>query len=128
MKRANPERQIHAAVVQHLRLRGVEGLVFLHPNNNVRRKGKAGIIQGALGKAMGVLAGASDLLLFHSGQFFALELQGRQGQDLTRTRRIFVRRAECWWHGVVRKGFPDEALITLRHWGLLKGVVGRTAK
>ena len=120
MKRANPERQIHAAVVQHLRLRGVEGLVFLHPNNNVRRKGKAGIIQGALGKAMGVLAGASDLLLFHSGQFFALELKSDKGRISPEQDEFLAAVRNAGGMAWCAKGL-DEALITLRHWGLLKG-------
>ena len=114
-----PEQQIHAAVVAHLRLRGVDGLVILHPNNNVHRAGRAGIIQGAQAKRMGVLAGASDLLLFHAGQFFALELKAEKGRVTSEQDEFIAAIRDAGGFAWCAKGL-DEALITLRHWGLIK--------
>ena len=71
-----PEQQIHRAVVQHLRQRGVPGLVFLHPANGGARKP----VEAAIFKSLGVRAGASDLLLWHDGKTFALELKAEGGR------------------------------------------------
>ena len=70
------EQRIHRAVVQHLRQRGVPGLVFTHPPNGGYRHRT----EGAIFKAMGVRAGASDLLLWHDGKSFALELKAPGGR------------------------------------------------
>src|SRR4051812_5509852 len=70
------ETQIQRAVVLHLRQRGVPGLVFCHcPNGGYRRPAEA-----ALFKAIGVRAGVSDLLLWHDGKSFALELKAPGGR------------------------------------------------
>ena len=54
------EQEVHRAVVQHLRWRGVKDLVFLHPaNGGYRKPTEAAILQG-----LGVRAGAADLLLW----------------------------------------------------------------
>ena len=66
----HPEREIQEAVVQHLRLRGVPGLVFFHVPNAPRSA-----ITGKLLKRMGMLAGVSDLILLYQGKFHALELK-----------------------------------------------------
>src|SRR5580765_5349350 len=70
------EQQIHRAVVQHLRARGVPGLVFTHPPNGGARKP----IEAAIFKSLGVRPGASDLLLWHDGKSFALELKAPGGR------------------------------------------------
>jgi hypothetical protein len=70
-RRHHPEQAIQRAVVEHLQRRGVPGLVFLHrANGGFRMAAEAAIFQG-----LGVRAGASDLLLWHAGQSFALELK-----------------------------------------------------
>ena len=62
--------------MQHLRQRGVPDLVFLHPaNGGFRRPIEAKIFSG-----LGVRAGASDLLLWHDGKSFALELKALGGR------------------------------------------------
>ena len=65
------EAQVHAAVVAHLRLRAKPDVLFLHCPNGEHRNP----ITGAKLKRMGVLAGAADLLLWHQGNSFALELK-----------------------------------------------------
>jgi hypothetical protein len=62
-RRRSPEAQIHAAVVDHLRLRAEPDVLWLHPANG----GTRDIREAARFKRMGVLAGASDLLLWHRG-------------------------------------------------------------
>jgi hypothetical protein len=56
-----PEDQIQRAVFQHIRARGVAGLVAIHvPNGGYRRPVEAAIMKG-----LGVTAGAPDVLLWH---------------------------------------------------------------
>jgi VRR-NUC domain-containing protein len=70
------EQEIHKAIVEHLRWRGVPGLVFLHPaNGGFRTPAEAAILQG-----LGVRAGASDLLLWHDNRSFAFELKSEGGR------------------------------------------------
>ncbi len=74
--RAMSEQQIHRAVVQHLRQRGAPGLVFTHPpNGGYRHRAEAAILSG-----LGVRGGAADLLLWHDGKSFALELKSPGGR------------------------------------------------
>ena len=83
----------------------------------------AGIIQGALrlrkldGRAQ---PSASDLLLFHSGQFFALELKADKGRVSPEQDEFLAAVRNAGGMAWCAKGL-DEALITLRHWGLLRG-------
>ena len=58
-RRQRPEAAIHAAVCDHLRLRAKPDVLWLHPANG----GARDIREAARFKRMGVLAGASDLLL-----------------------------------------------------------------
>ena len=117
-RRQRPEQQVHRAVVTHLRTRGVPGVVFLHPANG----GARSAVVGAIFKSLGVAAGAPDLLLWHEGRSYALELKaeaGRvsesQGNMLDRLSKAGVVTAVC--HGL------DPALATLEGWGLLRGSV-----
>jgi hypothetical protein len=110
------EQQIHRAVVQHLRQRGAPGLVFLHPaNGGFRRRIEARIFSG-----LGVRPGASDLLLWHDGKSFALELKAPGGRA-TESQLAFLADMEragaytCMAEGV------DRALKVLETWGLLRG-------
>jgi VRR-NUC domain len=75
-RRQRPEAAIHAAVCDHLRLRAKPDVLWLHPANG----GTRDIREAARFKRMGVLAGASDLLLWHRGNSFALELKSPGGR------------------------------------------------
>src|SRR5262249_42252050 len=86
-RRASPERQVHCAVVEHLRLRAKPDVLWLHPANG----GTRDIREAARFKRMGVLAGASDLLLWHNGNSFALELKAAGGR-LSDTQLEFLAR------------------------------------
>lgn len=111
-----PEQIIQKAVVLHLRARGVPGLVFIHVPNG----GKRHPIEGKIFKAMGVVAGVPDLLLWHNGRSYALELKTPKGRE-TETQvnmRLQLQRAG------VETGIAygmDAAISVLENWKLLKG-------
>lgn len=117
-----PEQQIQKAVVAHLRQRGVPGLVFWHTPNNVHGGRRRDHIAGAIHKGMGARAGVSDLVAFHRGKFFALELKAPGGRP-TEAQLAFIADIEreggftCIAEGL------DRALAVLEQWGLLRGNV-----
>ena len=64
MRRGRPEDVIQRAVFQHIRARGVPGLVAIHvPNGGYRRPVEAKILCG-----LGVTAGVPDVLLWYAGK------------------------------------------------------------
>src|SRR5262249_8814671 len=105
-RRQQPERVLQTALVEHLRLRGRDGVLWLHVPNG----GSRDIREAANLKRMGALAGASDLLLFRPGvcphcgsarlEGFALELKSDGGR-LTDAQREFL-----WRVSVVGGGPP----------------------
>jgi len=117
-RRRSPELQIHAAVVAHLRLRAKPDVLWLHCPNGERREK----ITGAKLKRLGVLPGASDLLLWHNGHAFALELK-RPGGRLSESQLEFLARFnDAGGHCAVAEGI-DRALAVLESWNLLVGRV-----
>src|SRR5262245_12655173 len=128
MNRARPEQQIHCAVEEHLRLRAKPGVLFLHPANGASRD-----IREAAGlKRMGVLAGASDLLLFRPGtcphcnstrlEGFALELKSDRGRPSEAQLDFMARFADAGGHTCIAEGL-NQALAALEAWQILKGHV-----
>jgi hypothetical protein len=111
-----PEQQIHRAVVQHLRQRGVPGLVFLHPANGGARKPT----EAAIFKSLGVHAGASDLLLWHDGKSFALELKAPGGRGTESQLTFLSDMEQAGAYTCLAEGL-DRALKVLEAWGLLRG-------
>ena len=75
-RRQRPEQTIHRAVVQQLNTRATPGVVYLHPANG----GARSPIEAAILKSLGVVPGAPDLILFHDGKSFALELKSEDGR------------------------------------------------
>lgn len=69
-KRGNLEQKLQIAVINYIRMAFPDVLVFAVPNG-----GKRSMIEAALMKKMGVLAGVSDLLLFWQGGHGAIELK-----------------------------------------------------
>jgi hypothetical protein len=113
---SRPEQGIHRVVVQHLRQRGVPGLVFTHPaNGGYRTK-----IEGAIFKSLGVRAGVSDLLLWHAGRFFALELKAPGGRATDAQREFLADMEKAGGFTCLAEGL-DAALHALETWGLLRG-------
>jgi hypothetical protein len=109
------EHQLHVSLVQHLMWRGVEDAWWCHiPNGSFRTKAEAGLL-----KAMGVRAGAPDLLLIHRARPYGLELKRHNG-------RLSPDQIAC--HAAMRAAGAtvstafglDAALDQLTEWGLLR--------
>jgi hypothetical protein len=110
------EQQAQIALNSHLRLRGVKGLVWTHPPNGGFRTPR----EGALFKAMGTRAGVADLLLWHDGRSYALELKAG-GSKPTKEQTAFLADMElAGAYTAVADGL-DKALRMLEAWGLLRG-------
>lgn len=110
------EETIHRAIVSHLRTRGVHGLVFLHPANG----GWRSYTEAARLQAMGVRAGASDLILLHDRHFYALELKTTKGKTTPAQVQFINDVKAAGGSGEVGYGL-DSALEILKMWGLLQG-------
>lgn len=106
------------AVVQHLRTRGAAGLVFVHVPNGGKRKP----IEAAIFKGLGVRSGASDLLLWHRGRSFALELKADGGRATEAQMQFISDFNAAGGFGCIVEGL-DRALKTLETWGCLRGAV-----
>lgn len=119
--RKNPEALIQRAVVQHLKARGVPGLVYFHVPNGGRR----GKIEAAIFKTMGVRAGVSDLILVHAGKIFALELKAPGGRA-SEAQMQFLSEIDAAGAFTAMPEGLNAALATLEAWGLLK-LSGRPA-
>jgi hypothetical protein len=123
-RRQHPESELQRALVRHLEVRAVPGLVWFHvPQGNklggkISAKGIA--VQGAINKALGVKRGVSDLILLHAGKFYGLELKA-EGRTPTAEQLKFIDDVNaaggfaCWCAGI------DTALACLSAWGLLRG-------
>jgi hypothetical protein len=116
-RRRQPERALQVALVQHLKLRAKPDVLWLHVPNG----GSRDIREAARFKRMGVLAGASDLLLWHRGNSFALELKrGPGGRPSEAQLEFMARFAEAGGHTCVADNI-DRALAALEGWQLLRG-------
>jgi hypothetical protein len=114
-RRRSPEAQTHIALAEHLRLRAKPDVLWLHCPNGEKRDP----ITGARLKRMGVLAGASDLLLWHQGNSFALELKSPGRRPTEAQLEFMARFNEAGGHTAVAEGI-DRALACLDAWGLLR--------
>lgn len=114
MKR--PEDNIQRAVIQHLRTRGVHGVVFWHtPNGGQRNKTEAKILKG-----LGVRAGVSDIICIHKSRVFALELKA-PGGGATESQMQFISDLNAAGGFACIATGLDQALRCLETWGLLRG-------
>jgi VRR-NUC domain len=117
-RRHHPEAAIHAAVCDHLRLRAKPDVLWLHVPNGERRDA----ITGAKLKRMGTLAGTSDLLLWHNGNSFALELKAPGGRLSEAQLEFMARFNKAGGHSACAEGL-DRAVAVLESWQLLRGHV-----
>ena len=109
------EEGVQRAVVDHLRWRHVPGLVWGHPaNGGARSKSEAGRL-----KAMGVVAGLPDLLLWHGGKSYGLELKANAGRVSDEQRSMLQRLTLAGMYVAVAFEV-DEAVGQLETWGLLR--------
>ena len=114
--RQNPEEKIQVAVADNLRARAYSGVVWFHCPNGGRRHIRTAVKL----KAMGVRPGVSDIIAFHKGEAFALELKAPKGRPTIEQLEFLARWRANGGHGVVAEG-EDEAIACLEAWGLLRG-------
>jgi hypothetical protein len=115
-RKRSPETALQCTIIQHLQARGVPGLIYWHtPNGGYRGKTEA-----VLFKAMGVLPGVSDLLLFHNGKLYCLELKAQGGRASEEQMAFIHYMDRAGAFTAIATGL-DRALATLETWGLLRG-------
>ena len=111
------EATIHATVIRHLHTRAVPNCLYFHSAN-----GGARLLPEAKRFAgLGVLAGASDLILLHAGKFFALEIKRDQKARVSPKQRTFLKAVEAAG-GKAEIGYGlNGSIKILENWGLLRG-------
>jgi len=113
--RRGVEEQIQAAVVLHMTVRALPGVVWFHvPNGGGRTAAEAGRF-----KALGVKAGVPDILALRAGQLFALELKAQGGRVSDAQREMLAALKAAGAEAAVAWGL-DEALEILERWGVLR--------
>jgi hypothetical protein len=113
--RAASEDQIQAAVVQHLNVRGIRGLVvFGVPNGGLRSRTEAAIMKGT-----GVVPGVPDLAIVCGGRYYGLELKAQKGR-LSPAQIAMQERLRAAGATVATVYGLDEALDVLKDWGLIR--------
>src|SRR5262245_23619452 len=123
-RRRQPERVLQTALVGHLRLRGRDGVLWLHVPNG----GSRDVREAANLKRAGVLPGVADLLLFRPGacphcgntrlEGFALELKAPRGRPTEAQLAFMARFADAGGHTCIAEGI-DEALGALDAWQII---------
>ena len=109
------EFQIQKAIIQHLELRGVEDMLYTAvPNQGFRN-----IIEAVNLKRIGVKAGTSDLLFWHKGCSYALEVKAERGRPSEHQLKFLDKFRAAGGHGCVSNGL-DRCLSVLETWGLIK--------
>lgn len=113
---ARPEDTIQKSVLAHIASRGAPGLVCIHVPNAAKRNPRA----AAALRGLGMRKGASDLLLWHGGKSFALELKADSNPSAEQLRFLQDMQAAGATVAVARG--EQEALSLLEDWQLLRGV------
>lgn len=116
-KRAQPEYELHCAVVAHLEQRATTRCWKHCPNGGFRN-----VREAARFKRMGVKAGVPDIELYRANKAYALELKVPGG-------RVSTAQA-VWAANFVNEGGTyavhdniAAALAQLEHWGLLRPAI-----
>lgn len=118
--RNNAEDQLQKAVVEHLRIRADKRVIWMHIPNSPRSK-----IAGARLKAMGMLAGAPDLMFVlpdGTAAFMELKRPAANGVRAGRaapTQEAFAARCEAIGVPYAIIWTIDTALEVLIAWGIL---------
>ncbi len=123
MKKPIPsEDTVHRAVLAHLRMRAPKSAVIWHTPNG----GSRNVIEAAKLKAMGVMAGFPDVMIWHAGSLYGLELKREKGG------RVSAKQAECM-AALTREGAlcavahgVDHAIEILEGWGLIGSQKSKT--
>jgi hypothetical protein len=117
MRRRQPEQTIQRALFEHIRMRGVDGLVAIHvPNSGYRSRVEAKILVG-LGCET---AGVPDLLLWHAAKAYAVELKSEDGRIADSQIAMLDRLSQARVITAVAYGLGSAVRI-LEDWNLLRG-------
>ena len=83
MKNASPERKVHLAVLDYLRL-ALPGALIHHSPNGIGLTGPDAARQTAKVRHMGAVSGFPDLMVWWRGQFWCFEVkaEGNKASDL----------------------------------------------
>lgn len=110
------EYRLHCAIVELLRTAHLPGVVFFHVENERKRDHK----QQAAFKAMGGLAGVSDLVLaIPGGRICFMEVKA--ATDLSEAQEAFLAGMEAHGHRTAVVRSLDEAAFILAAWGAIRG-------
>lgn len=114
---AQSEQMIHVAIVDYLRTVLPADAIIMHARNEGNRGGRKGQIDGSRGKAMAVMPGWPDLLIYVGGQGYAIEVK-RPGEYLTQVQKRVA--AQLALHGIphIVCRSIDDAREALRQWGV----------
>jgi hypothetical protein len=113
-RRAQPERAIQRAVLDHLAWRAPAGVMWFHiPNGGYRKPVEAAIL-----KADGVISGMPDLGLVVAGRAYFLELKAPGGR-LSQTQRDCHEMLRAAGAVVMTAAGVDEAMSALQDMGIL---------
>lgn len=109
------ESAIQMAVMQHLRLRALPGVVAWHvPNGGSRTAAEAGRF-----KAEGVVPGIPDINILWAGHFYGLELKADKGRLSPAQRDMHEKLQSAGATVAVAYGL-DAAIAQLEAWGVLR--------
>jgi hypothetical protein len=113
-----PQREdaIQRAVFEHLAVRGVPRLFAFHPANGGYRLP----VEAARLKELGVRPGVPDVITFHRGQLYAIELKREGGRATDAQLQAIEDIRAAGGHAQVYCGL-DSALAVLEDWGSLRG-------
>ncbi len=113
-----PEQDVQRAVVAHLEMRGARGMFFTHfPAGGIRSRVEAAIFRG-----LGLKAGVPDILIWHAGRSYALELKADTRGARLSPAQVETQRLMRETGIVVATAFGlDAALHQLEAWGVLRG-------
>jgi hypothetical protein len=110
------EEDLHRAIVGMLVVEMRAGVIFMHPaNGGYRSKAEAGRL-----KAMGVVAGAPDLLVIVDGRVHGLEIKTEKGRVSPAQKVMAERFAQAGAPFEVVRSVAD-ARAVLRRWGAIPG-------
>lgn len=112
-KRNDYEAQLQKSIISVLKYSLHDCLFFHVPNG-----GKRTAAEGAKFKAMGVMAGVADILIFKEGMFYAIELKvGTNPQSKSQNYFQNKWQSEGGKYAIVKS--IDELQIVLRKWNLI---------
>ena len=118
------EDAVHAALVQHLKLRAAPGVVWFHPANGGIRH----IATAARMKRLGVRPGVPDLALIIAGRPYFLELKRAKGGRLSNDQRAMHDELRAAGAVVAVANGLDDALEVLGSWGVFQAQIQDESK